>query len=117
MKTSIYVKMDGPEQLLLLEGVCRQLGIIKYNPDVKPGNATDKLSAVGDCKIPMVRVKLVQDIRLLANQHVMAEITLQKEEVGGSCELLFESNASLAREKIQALRPFCPMTRSCMCLF
>jgi len=67
MKTSIYVKMDAPEQLLLSEGVCRQLGIIRYHPDVKPGNATDKLSAVGNCKVPMVRVKLVRDIRLLPN--------------------------------------------------
>ena len=26
MKTSIYVKMDAPEPVLLSEGVCRQLG-------------------------------------------------------------------------------------------
>ena len=81
MKTCVYVKMDAPEQLLLSEGVCRQLGVIRYHPEVKLGNVTVKAesNAVGDCKIPMVRVKLVRDISLLPNQHVMAEVTLQRE--------------------------------------
>jgi len=68
MKTSIYVKMDAPEPLLLSESVCRQLGVIRYHPDVKPGNEMEKSNQVSDCKVPMVRVKLVQDIRLLPNQ-------------------------------------------------
>ena len=101
--------MDVPEQLLLSGGVCRQLGIIRYHPDVKPGNTTEKSSTVGDCKVPMVRVKLGRDIRLLPNQHVMAEVTLQREEVDESCEpLLFEPDASLAREKIQVLQIVLP---------
>ena len=33
MKTPIYVKMDAREQLLLSEGVCRQLGIVTYHGD------------------------------------------------------------------------------------
>ena len=37
-KTAVYVKMDAPKQLLLSEGVCRQLGILIYHPDVQPGN-------------------------------------------------------------------------------
>ena len=32
MKTPVYIKVDAPEDLLLSEGVCRQLGIIKYHP-------------------------------------------------------------------------------------
>ena len=35
MLTPIYIKMDAPELLLLSEGVCRQLGIISYHPDVQ----------------------------------------------------------------------------------
>ena len=35
MKTPIYVKIDSHEQLLLSEGVCRQLGIITYHPAVE----------------------------------------------------------------------------------
>jgi len=34
--TSVYVKMDAQDQLLLSEGVCRQLGIIQYHPSVRP---------------------------------------------------------------------------------
>ena len=34
MRTPIYVKMDAPEQLLLSDGVCCQLGIITYHPEV-----------------------------------------------------------------------------------
>jgi hypothetical protein len=38
MKTPIYVKMDAFDQLLLSEGVCRQLGIVSYHPDVRRWN-------------------------------------------------------------------------------
>ena len=34
MRTTVYVKMDAPDQLLLSEGVCRQLGMISYHPSV-----------------------------------------------------------------------------------
>ena len=34
LKTPLYVNLDAPEPLLLAEGVCRQLGIIAYHPDV-----------------------------------------------------------------------------------
>ncbi len=37
MKTTVYVKMDAKEQLLLSEGVCRQLGIVSYHRAVSPG--------------------------------------------------------------------------------
>ena len=35
MKTPIYVKIDSHEQLLLSEGVCRQLEVITYHPAVE----------------------------------------------------------------------------------
>ena len=34
MRTPVYIKLDAPEQLLIAEGVCRQLGIIKYHPSI-----------------------------------------------------------------------------------
>ena len=34
MKTPVYVKVDAPNQLLLGEGVCRQLQIISYHPAI-----------------------------------------------------------------------------------
>ena len=36
MVTPIYIKMDAPDQLLLSEGVCRQLGIVGYHESVGP---------------------------------------------------------------------------------
>ena len=41
MKTPVYIKMDAPEQLLLAEGVCRQLNII-YHPLVAGQKKTRK---------------------------------------------------------------------------
>ena len=34
LKTPVYVKLDAPEQMLLSERVCRQLGIISYHPEI-----------------------------------------------------------------------------------
>ena len=51
MTTPVYIKMDAKEQLLLSEGVCRQLSIIQYHPDVQPWRSREKkpaASAVGD---------------------------------------------------------------------
>ena len=66
-KTAVYVKVDAPKQLLLSEGVCHQLGILIYHPDVQPGNGDKKqlkakAQEVSECKVPMVRVQLIQDV-------------------------------------------------------
>ena len=42
IKTPVYIKMDAPEQLLLAEGVCRQLNIISYHPLVAGQKITRK---------------------------------------------------------------------------
>ena len=36
MVTPIYIKMDAPDQLLLSEGACCQLGIVSYHEGVRP---------------------------------------------------------------------------------
>ena len=36
MCTPVYIKVDAQDQLLLSEGVCRQLGILKYHSEVEP---------------------------------------------------------------------------------
>ena len=61
MKTTVYVKMDAQEQLLLSEGVCQQLGIVTYHPSIKPSKVPDKNSDV-DALVPTVRVCLVQSL-------------------------------------------------------
>ena len=64
MTTDIYVKMDASESLLLSEGVCRQLGIVEYHPDViafqsLPPRVDESVT------VPDVRVRLLQSVKLL----------------------------------------------------
>lgn len=42
MVTSVYIKMDARDQLLLSEGVCRQLDIIQYHSEVVEVNGLKK---------------------------------------------------------------------------
>ena len=42
MVTPVYVKLDAPDPLLLSEGVCRQLEIVRYHQDVRPHQAGSK---------------------------------------------------------------------------
>ena len=89
--------MDAPEQLLLSEGtVCRQLGILTYHPDVQLGNGDKKQPNVksdeeSNCKVPMVRVQLIQDVRLLPNECAIATAELVGKDVPKPNQsLLFE---------------------------
>ena len=45
MKTPIYIKLNAPEQLLLKEGVCRQLSIVTYHPIVSNRKRKESLQA------------------------------------------------------------------------
>ena len=78
MTTPIYVKMDAKEQLLISEGVCRQLGIVRYHEQVIPGNSSGEGTS-----IPLVRVELVQSIKLKPEERVVAEVRLVGEGIGG----------------------------------
>ena len=50
MSTPVYIKMDSTTPLLLSEGVCRQLAILSYHPDVAVQKYCDKDSS----KVPKV---------------------------------------------------------------
>ena len=65
MKTMVYIKMDVEDQLLLSEGVCRQLGIVKYHPNVEVWRGCKKRKKPKKLKEPKVprvscTVKLVK---------------------------------------------------------
>ena len=77
MKTPVYVKMDTKEQLLLSEGVCHQLGVVRYHRQVSPGDNQEPAC------VPMVRVYLVQTVKLRPNESLMAEVRLVGEGMGG----------------------------------
>ena len=75
MNTPIYVKMDAHEQLLLSEGVCRQLGIISYHPEVQAFTPTKESenspplsgNSTNPCQVPSVRVQLVRSVKVPPN--------------------------------------------------
>ena len=75
MRTPEYIKMDAHDQLLLSEGVCRQLGIVSYHPDVRAAKTrkslpfcTKQRGRKQDAFVPTVRVHLLQSGRLSPHQ-------------------------------------------------
>ena len=95
MHTTIYVKMDAYDQLLLSEGVCRQLGILAYHDKVEQWRGRKKRAPPPDvpvqatkAKVPMVRVNLVQSVHLLPHQSKIVDVQMETKEASGP--LLFE---------------------------
>lgn len=91
MKTTVYIKLDASEPLLLSEGVCRQLGIVTYHPDVTPGSSSEKEGT----KVPAVRVRLIEAVKLppRSDQCVVAEVGWEPSLLEGP--LLMEADQSL----------------------
>ena len=73
MVLPIYIKMDSEEPLLLAEGVCRQLQIVTYHPDVLQGSQTPmentepEASTTSD-EVCQSQVTLVHTLTLLPHQ-------------------------------------------------
>ena len=76
LKTPVYLKMDAKEQLLILEGVCRQLGIVKYHKEVVPGDSARRDDQAEEVYVPSVWVWLVQAVKLRPDESVVAEVRL-----------------------------------------
>ena len=84
MTTPVYVKKYAHEQLLLSEGVCRQLGIISYHPEVQtspPKKENENGPSLSDnsptpCQVPSVKVHLVQSAKLPPNHSAVVEARL-----------------------------------------
>ena len=103
MKTPVYVKMDAPEELLLSEGVCRQLNIISYHPEVqkstsaKPTKTLDRENK-DECAVPTVRIRLVRDVRLTPNEYVTAQVQFDS-DVGTKTQALLAEGDKVLMEK------------------
>ena len=98
MRTPIYVKMDAHDQLLLSEGICRQLGIITYHTSVEhwrggKGGKTSQTAPKPQEKaanVPTVRVSLVQSEYFLPHQSRKVEVKTDSTRIhDGGC-VLFE---------------------------
>ena len=81
MCTTVYLKMDAHEPLLLSEGVCYQLGIISYHPNVGISMPTIRSHEDTDTvvTIPVVRVQLIESVQLLPSQSKMVATQLEKD--------------------------------------
>ena len=120
MTTPVYVKMDAHDQLLLSEGVCRQLGIIHYHANVerwrggrkrhaqpidspvppvvpKEGEPDASMephpSPEQPAVVPTVRVDLLQSTYVLPHQSRVVEVVLQDVSDQRGCYLLEPSSS------------------------
>ena len=77
--TPVYIKMDSSDQLLLSEGVCRQLGIVSYHPSViaKRKGRTHETPPV---RVPTIKVKLDKSVRVPPLKCVTAQVRLEGED-------------------------------------
>ena len=85
LTTTVYIKMDAIDQLLLSEGVCRQLGIVTYHPSLVTGRAPKKK---GIPVVPSIRVSLVQAVKLLPNQSAVVPVKLDPRAEEGQALLI-----------------------------
>ena len=94
LSTTVYVKMDAHEQLLLSEGVCRQLGIVSYHPSVTARKSTRKTTAI----VPTVRVKLIQSLRLPPSRGAVVPVKLEGDPDCLKHPVLVQNCESIERE-------------------
>lgn len=83
MTTPVYLKMDAHDQLLLSEGVCRQ--IITYHSAVEAWRGGRKQpkhhqaqQKQKDARVPTVRIRLLQSMKILPGKSVQAPVHLRE---------------------------------------
>ena len=86
MKTTVYIKMDARDQLLLSEGVCQQPGILSYHPQVevwrgrrRRGRSDLNTSGSDEAQVPCITVKLVNSVRVPSNQGAIVPVRVSGE--------------------------------------
>ena len=94
LTTKVYIKMDAVDQLLLSEGVCRQLGMVTYHPSLV-SRRTPKRKEVA--AVPSIRVSLVQSLKLPPSQSALVPIRLDSCAVKEDQTLLIEGEQFLDR--------------------
>ena len=80
IETIVYIKMDAREQLLLSEGVCCQLGIVLYHPEVQiwHGSRNEGTHIESNTEIvPLVTAKLVNSVQVLPQQCSVVLVELE----------------------------------------
>ena len=84
--TTIYVKTEASDPLLLSEAICRQLGIIHYHPNVKTldGNRESEAAkqSTKTCSKQALnsKVKMIQTVRLAAQHTAVMPVKIDGNE-------------------------------------
>ena len=100
MHTSVYVKMDAYDDLLLSEGVCSQLGIVTYHAQVG-GNQSNTTVDTSTSSARSVRISLVDSLRLAPRSSTLASVKL--DTCGLTGPLLLEQTCHLAEDGYDGL--------------
>ena len=88
IKTIIYVKLQAPDQLLLSESVCRELGIVKYHSlvdsaesEVMEESHSRQKEKENDNKSEntTAKVKMIHTVRIPANHAAVVPIQVVDE--------------------------------------
>ena len=106
MKTMVYIKMDAPDQLLLSEGVCRQLGIVTYHPSLhQPDQAQSSDDSPTHAPhspnkkttlVPCVRVNLVESLKFPPSHSTVVQV---KDDFNPAGQTMFvESRGDLEKD-------------------
>ena len=96
MQTPVYIKMDAPDQLLLSEGVCRQLGIVTYHQDVSATQKDRRTDKEKEGVRAVTHVNMVRTIYLLPYQSMAVPVKI-KSNGGNEGPLLVESDSDLEK--------------------
>ena len=94
MQTPVYIKMDAPDQLLLSEGVCRQLSIVTYHKDVCSPNGDRHTNRKREGVKLTTRVNMIRTIHLLPHQSIAVQVKIDP-SVGNENLLLMECDSDL----------------------
>ena len=105
IQTPVYIKMDAPDQLLLSEGVCRQLDIVTYHKDVRPHKEAQGAKHSSGKKTQadssMAQVNMTRTVHLLPHQSIIVEVRINP-NYGTESPLLVEQDGEL--EEITGLQ-------------
>ena len=96
MHTAIYVKMDAFDDLLLSGGVCRQLGIVEYHPQVDANKPNDDAAVEAPPSTLSVRIQLVQSVRLAPRSSTLVSVKLENHDLRGA--LLLEQTDDQSKD-------------------
>ena len=107
MQTPVYVKMDSTTDLLLSKGVCRQLKILKYHPNVAGKDRTPQqkplksmpASREQEVAVPMVTVSLIRTERIL--QRMMVAVPVKATHTTHSGPMMIELDQAQKEKGLQ----------------